>query len=49
MGDGFYRSKDPDNLLTGANHRAFPTNHLTDIDTTKYNCNKNNKNLTGNY
>jgi len=27
----------PANLLTGAKHRAFQTNHLVDIDKTKHN------------
>jgi len=27
----------PANLMTGAKHRAFSTNHLADSDKTKYN------------
>jgi len=30
----------PANLLTDAKHSAFSTNHLTDIDRTKHNCNQ---------
>ena len=30
----------PDDLLTGTKHPTFSTNHLTDIDKTKHNCNQ---------